>query len=270
MNLDPEIASAASTPKKALAMLSRHLGKTVIRECLRGIWKLQDFNGRPVYFAATYTHEVCILLASEKRAVCVYGKVYPSLTPGAEATRTRAFTQLVVRNEQTGEIELDPDVLSDLIPPRTAKLYRDMKGSGLLSRLMDWEMMLEWWCKQLREALKRGDKVKCRPPSMKTIAYEWFEKRASRATRNAKPSVRTLKRDLRELRHPSKGSVAERLGVSFAYLWSQCYDVNFVRNDSQRTLSEVVAKAFAINGKPPPDMLPPTDAYGRPAYRSAS
>ena len=270
MNLDPEIAAAASTPKMALDILSRLLGKTVIRECLRGIWRLQDFNGRPVYFAAKYTHDVRVLLASEKRAVCVYGKVDRSATPGAEATRTRAFTQLVVRNEQTREIELDHNVLCDLVPPRTAKLYRDMKGSGLLSRLMDWEKMIEWWFGQLREALKQGRKVKCRPPSMKTIAYEWFEKYASRATRNAKPSVRTLKRDLRELRHPSKGSVAERLGVSFNYLWLQCYDPNFICRDSQRTLSEVVTKVFAICGKPPPDMLPPTDAYGRPAYRSAS
>lgn len=264
MNLDSEIASAASTPKAALDILSRLLGIMVIRECLHGIWRLQDFNGRPVYFAAKYTHDVRVLLASEKRAVCVYGKADRSVTPGAEATRARAFTQLVVRNKQTRELELDHDVLRALVPPRTAKLYRDQKGMGLLHRLMDWIRMIEAWYGLMREG-----KEKYRRPPMKWVK-QWFENEASRSIRNANPSEKTLKRDLRALRYPPKGSVAESLGVSFNYLWLQCYNPEFVHNQSQRKLAEIIVRAFTVNGNPPPDLLPPVDVYGRPAYRSAS
>lgn len=259
--LDPDVTVAVDDPHRAIELIGRLMGFSLAREVTAGIWTLGKFRSRSVFYARELTNDVRPFLASDTRAVCIYGRGGTDTSLGTVAKRCRALAELVVRKPHS-ELELDRNAINALVPPRTASLFRDQKGKGLLSRLPDWcRLMQDWY------ALVRAGKENFRPPPQKWIHW-WFWECASPPVRAARYSLRTLMYDLHNLLTPKPGSDIEALCASFILLWVGVTDPKFVLKCSEKSLASMVKSAFAYNGKPPPEMLP-EQLHGRTPYRAA-
>ena len=259
--LDSELRAAANDPVLALPLVASLFGFAQARELSRGIWELGEFCGRRIFYAASRKRALLPLLESIPVALCIYGVAEEDVSLGACAKRARPLTEIVVRNPDTGTLELASHVRDEFV--RSRGLCPRQKGIGLVSRMPFWCALIRDWYQEMRKSKRFG------PPTIAWIV-NWFRTQTIVQKRAIGCSESTIHRDLKILSNPPTGSEAEALSATFIFLWTQCSDENFVLYHSDESLTSLVKRTFSPKKGPPPDMLPPTDAYGRPAYRSAS
>ena len=251
---------ACVSPNEALCVFTHAYGFNNPKELENGVWELGRIRGCTLYYADNPA-ALRPFLESNRRAIFTFQGVASLDLPAKLATRGRSIAQLLKSEPGMAQPVPDLDTLDAIAPRQLAGLDRSHIEGGLCTRIYAWTLLMVWWYGKLRAHEERP-----RRPDLKTIAF-WFELKAPLSVRLAHPSPRTLKRDLRELRHPHSGSVAELLGGEFILLWNGCTDIRFVENGSRERLHTVVDRLAKLLPGHDPDNMPQTNAYGRPVYQ---
>lgn len=261
--LNATIVSAQQDADKAIALLADAFGCFQdARAVACDVWLLGYWCGRACYYTTT-PRSLEGVLATDRLAFFIYAGG-PVGLPAEMAKRGRSLGQILKRDGNGDWIPV-VDELQKIAPSKTAGFRHGCYAGGTESRVLVWTLALIEWYAELRRD-RKGRRF--RPPQLKWCA-EYIRERAPKSVRLPYLSLRTLRRDLDNMRHVEPGTRLALLTGQFLLLWRKAYDGNFVKYHSQRLLSQVVESMTAHERAPHPDDLP-VETHGRFPYREVS